>query len=382
VIRFFRCLRFRTRTLLILTTLVCVVLGTFAYQVQQARRARLLMAQLSANYLRVGLVLYTPRTFFGFEADKISYWKRFADWLGEPFLYERIDHMNFQGKDITDKEIVAIASLLPCENFCLHHSQLSDATMTKLVRMPLRSLWLCELDTSPDTFAKLADMTTLCEMRIAGPAVNDALLARTPDLKHLYELSLDISHITVSGFQSIARMPNLRYLQIGGRNLTDADIDDLAGMTRLERLDICGSGLTDAGLEKLTQLPNLNSIMLYNNPITKASLGKLEQLPHLTSLDIRSTQIEEDSLPALARFTNLKHLDIDIKNNFSKKGRQQLRAALPNCIITLHTPDRPRMATPFVDRKKRTWSNLEAPKISTQTSFTLNTWQRHDDDDD
>jgi Leucine-rich repeat (LRR) protein len=219
-------------------------------------------------------------------------------------------------------------------------------------------------------------------MRIAGPAVNDALLARTPDLKHLYELSLDISNITVSGFESIARMPSLGYLQIGGRHLTEADVDVLAGMTRLERLDICGAGLTDAGLAKLIQLPNLNSIMLYNNPITKASLEKLEQLPHLTSLDIRSTQIEEDSIPALARFTNLKHLDIDINNNFSNKSRQQLRAALPNCEITLHTPDRPRMATPFVESKKRTWSNLEAPKISTQTSFTLNTSQRHYEDDD
>jgi hypothetical protein len=340
------------------------------------------MAQLSANYLRIGLVLYTPRTFFGFEADKIPYWKRFADWLREPFLYQRVDFLNFQGENATDEELAAIASLLPCESFCLYRSKLSDSAMTHIIRMPLRHLGLSNLDASPSSFGKLSEIPTLGELRIGGPGVNDALLARIPNLKHLYELSLDISSITVSGFQSIARMPSLRYLQIGGRNLTEADVDVLAGMTRLERLDICGAGLTDAGLAKLTQLPNLNSIMLYNNPITEASLEKLEQLPHLTSLDIRSTQIEEDSISALARFTNLKHLDIDIKNNFSKRSRQQLRAALPACEITLHTPDRPRMATPFVERKKRTWSNLDVPKASAQNWISFTTWQRHYDDDD
>lgn len=346
-----RRLRFRLRTLLALTTLACAALGFFAYEVQQAKRARLLLKSLPA--LSGSIPLYEPRTVLGIPADKLPYWKQLADWLEEPFLYQRIDFAHLDADRITDAELSDVADLLPSDNLNVAHSRLSDIGMSHLARMPLKTLWLCDLDVSPTGFARLSAAKSLERLLVHGHNVTDAHLAHAADLQRVHEIQLVDTSTTEVGLQHVAKMPSLRYLFIATQKLSDAQIDVIAGMHWLERLDLCDVGLTDQRLASLARLPNLNSLMLYNNPITTAGLAPLERLKYLDTLDIRSTHISDDGIPALLRLSGLKSLEFNLENNLSAQARKQLRRQLPKCIITIQTPNNPGIGTPFVPRTAR-----------------------------
>jgi Leucine-rich repeat (LRR) protein len=352
--RLLRLLRFRTRTLLIFVTLICVVLGSLAYDFQRARRARLLLKRLQLD-MRIGFAMARPRTFLGVEVQKIPLWKRFTDYAEEPFLCCELDHINYETEPLDDAEFAAIVNQLPCHNLCVRHSTLTDTGMRNLTRMPLTSLWLHDLNTPPATFEQLAQIESLEALLVNGPGVTDEHLACLPKFTHVCELQLCGTGFTEAGLRSVAQMPSLRYLSTGGAQLTDAQVDVIAGIDQLERLELCGAGLNDAQLARLARLPNLNSLMLYNNPITAASLPALARLPRLTTLDVRNTQIGDADAPKFASFTRLKSLTFDKRNRVSKPTVTQLQAALPGCDIEIHDPRRPGMATPFVARTTTRW---------------------------
>ena len=122
------------------------------------------------------------------------------------------------------------------------------------------------------------------------------------DWEKITQLSLAYKRLTDVG--ALAKLTNLRELMLNGNQLSD--ISPLAKLTQLRRLYLGSNQIIDvAPLEKLTQLEKL---YLHVNQIT-------------------------DVTP-LTKLTGLKHLELNFNPALTKAQIDELKKALPKCIIS------------------------------------------------
>ncbi len=129
---------------------------------------------------------------------------------------------------------------------------------------------------------------------------------------------------------------NAVVVEMGGTQVTDADLVDLKGLTNLEWLDLCNTQITDASLVHLEGLIDLDWLGLAEAPITDAGLVHLRELTRLDVLWLGDTQITDAGLVHLRGLTHLTALDIR-GTQVTDEGVQNLREALPNCDISYYT---------------------------------------------
>jgi len=75
----------------------------------------------------------------------------------------------------------------------------------------------------------------------------------------------------------VARLEQLRYLDLWGTGVTDLGMKHLAGLTGLKRLSLGGTKVTDAGLEQLTGLTNLELLSVDGCPVTPQGLASVKK---------------------------------------------------------------------------------------------------------
>ena len=73
---------------------------------------------------------------------------------------------------------------------------------------------------------------------------------------------------------------NIRWLDLGGTQVTDSGVPTLMQMTNLTRLHLERTKLTDAGLAKLAALNELEYLNLYGTEISDAGIENLQVLPN------------------------------------------------------------------------------------------------------
>jgi hypothetical protein len=119
----------------------------------------------------------------------------------------------------------------------------------------------------------------------ANGEMTDAVLARIADLDHVTTLRL-----------------------AGSKQLTDAGLRHVARMPQLRELDIGGSAISDAGLEVLRSLPELRRFTAWGTRITDAGIVGLASCSHLERVDVAFTVVGDGLLAALAGHESLTHL--------------------------------------------------------------------------
>jgi hypothetical protein len=93
--------------------------------------------------------------------------------------------------------------------------------------------------------------------------MTDAVLQRIADIPHVTALHLEGSKaLTDAGFAAVARMPQLRHLDIGGTRVTDAGMRAIAGLPALEYFGGGGLGISDASGAHLAACPRLAHVDL------------------------------------------------------------------------------------------------------------------------
>jgi hypothetical protein len=119
----------------------------------------------------------------------------------------------------------------------------------------------------------------------ASGQMTDALLDRFSRLDHIMALDLESSRgVTDEGLAHLARLPQLRHL------------------------NLAGCGITDRGLEVLRRLPALESIVLTGTRITDAGVVNLAACDELQSVDLSWTQTGYGAIRALAGKSKLRNL--------------------------------------------------------------------------
>lgn len=100
---------------------------------------------------------------------------------------------------------------------------------------------------------------------------------------------------------SIASLSTVTSLRLGGsKALTDAGVLHLAKMPQLRHLDLSGTQVTDRGLDVFRDLPQLEVISLSGTRVTDAGVASLARCDRLECVDLGWTHTGDGAIRALA----------------------------------------------------------------------------------
>jgi hypothetical protein len=172
--------RFSLRTMFVLMTLVCVIVGAWSMYVNPYR---LQMQSLAAVDRLQGNSAKTAA-----EGPK---WQR---WLVTTFLgdeaFVRVTEVDLAGKQVDDAALRAISGLTHLEKLTLDNTQITDNSAGILRSMPaLKSVSMRYTNISDRCAAQLAVLPNLHSATLTGTKITDAAvddLAKQHALKELY----------------------------------------------------------------------------------------------------------------------------------------------------------------------------------------------------
>ncbi|CAN5304480.1 hypothetical protein BH10PLA2_BH10PLA2_06390 [soil metagenome] len=97
----------------------------------------------------------------------------------------------------------------------------------------------------------LKDLKDLVYLNLRGKEVTDAQLAPLAGIPSLTRLHLERTKITDKGMPALKGLVNLEYLNLYGTEIGDAGLVNLEGMKKLKHLYLWQTKVTDAGVAKL-----------------------------------------------------------------------------------------------------------------------------------
>ena len=188
------------RTLFVLMTLVCVVIGTWAVYVNPYRRQ---LASLAVVNRLQGNSARAP-------ADGPQ-WQR---WLVTTFLgreaFVQVTDVHLNGKEVNDESLRALGGLTELRKLSLDYTPITDEGIAVVRSMP-----------------------------------------------KLQDLSLRYTKITDRGAAEIGALPNLRTAHLTGTKITDSGIEDLEKLRSANELYIRWTGISNEGAARLAaRLPD------------------------------------------------------------------------------------------------------------------------------
>ncbi|HVW87648.1 MAG TPA: hypothetical protein VHB50_23335 [Bryobacteraceae bacterium] len=186
----------------------------------------------------------------------------------------------------------------------------------KITAVDLRASWVTDSD-----MPQLARMPDVKKLDLSLTRLSDRGLRALRPAPGIEELNLSFAEqIGDEGASAIRNWKRLTRLNLRGTKITDATLEMLAGVTSLRSLDIGYAQLTDVGLNNLTSLTNLRELSMGGNKLTDNGLEFLRQLPQIAYLDLAGTQrtdsglwsitISDPGLEAIASVSDLRELHI------------------------------------------------------------------------
>lgn len=229
----------------------------------------------------------------------------------------------------------------------------------------LESLKLQNLDISAPAFAQFVESRELKELSIVRCRVEGEILGTISRLHSLRVLQLpgfplddagleliaalrelevlDVSNdrsqtgaqqVTVQGMVSLAKLRNLRELDVSSHAIGDPGLVPLSTLPLLKGLSIRFAGVSKAGLRELQRCVQLEALALGGRSITAGALAELETLRPLHSLSLDSVKIDEVGLAQLRSLKGLKELSLT-DTDLSGKSADALQRARPGTRITV-----------------------------------------------
>jgi hypothetical protein len=194
-------------------------------------------------------------------------------------------------------------------------------------------------------------------MLFRGEGVDDGWLhAHREELDRLEYLSLWLqeTRVTGDGLSALRGMENLRFLDLTGTPLEDADIAHIAAIPGVNQVYVARTGISGAALSGLSQMPNLSFVCIDATQATPQGIAGLRKCPALqlvTVFDADDDSVRQVSqldglygltlvgeditaacLPALKQMQGLKELSL-YDSNLSRKELDELQQALPGCTL-------------------------------------------------
>ncbi|GAB6165039.1 hypothetical protein JCM19992_10390 [Thermostilla marina] len=220
--------------------------------------------------------------------------------------------IDLQSTMVDNRGIEALTNLPKLEALGLRRSaQLTDEVIPILLRFPaLSRLALLENDFSAEALARLGEMKRLRVLDLRQCANAPAALSSIAALPELVALKLGGYAVDDSCLAPLADCENLRDVTIDEASITQAGLEHLRkrNLTSLT-LSKCYS-LNDTALEILEAWPELRQLTLRDIPISGSCLAKLANARNLAVLRLSQTMVGDEAMEAVGRLTSLEHLEL------------------------------------------------------------------------
>jgi hypothetical protein len=253
--------------------------------------------------------------------------------------------VRLRGGWVTDADMDALAGMPSVETIDLSHTRVSDLGLLRLRNLKnVRelNLFYAELVTD-EGVAAVKEWPRLERLNLRGTKITDNTLAMLAEKKTLRSLDVGMAEVTDSGMQNLAALTELRELSFGGNKLTEVSLAVLKALPKIERLDMSGrqrtdSGLwflaiTDVGLDPVARLSELRWLNLSGTPVSPRGLEKLRGLGKLETLKLtEAKRVTDDAVPHLAAMKSLRWVDVK-DSGLTEKGIAELRRVRPDCQV-------------------------------------------------
>ena len=287
-------LRFKLRTLLVVMTLACILLGTWVSRSIRQRNALAGLDESGADF----------SVYYDYELDADGN-STLADLTGPTWL-----------RELLGIDFFATATAIDINNGA------TDASLAWIKQFP--DLHVCELHESPEVtdegISQLAAARGLKKLGLYNLEINGAGLASLRDCRSLQDLTIcSCSKLTDSGIAHVGSIANLRAFSMSATpNVTNAGFAELRRLAHLEELGLDFTGTADdAVLESLGSLANLRKLALaYGERELREGLAFLKNLRSLETLTLYGhAGLTDAALTHLAPPASLTHLSLmDCKN--------------------------------------------------------------------
>jgi hypothetical protein len=164
-----------------------------------------------------------------------------------------------------------------------------------------------KLETVLPLLTQLPDLKVL---NLGNPNVTDANVRALQGLPKLHSLGLMGAPIGDTALAVMKTFPALRVLNLVGTKVTDAGLVHLRDLTALEYLGLKGTAVTDAGLVHLKNLTGLTSLNLADTKVSDAGLVHLAGMTRLESLNLSNDNVTDAGLEHLGRLPGLAGLNV------------------------------------------------------------------------
>lgn len=172
----------------------------------------------------------------------------------------------------------------------------------------------------------------LRQLDLGSSNVTDAGLNCLDNFPRLEDLDLNLTKISSAGLRKINCLRSLRDLNIQQTNVGDDGMIGLSQCRKLQTLYARESKITDKGLKYLNGLPELFDLRLDGDQITDTGFAQLKDLPGLICLCLSVTQITDASVDHFKDFPRLAYIAID-NTQITDAGLKKLHASMPKCQI-------------------------------------------------
>jgi len=211
---------------------------------------------------------------------------------------------------ITSAGVKNLLALRQLEYLTLPEST-DDAVMALLPSFTrLRGLYLSSSRVTNADLTHLKDLPNLEELALGLGRMTDKGLIQLAACSRLEYLMLSGTNFTDFGMAYIKDIPHLKTLHAGHLNhLTDRGMENISTAVQVERMSFhWADGITEAGLAHLARLSNLKMLDVSHAQLSDAGTLHLARIKGLESLEIDGKNLTDVGLTHLARFTNLRKL--------------------------------------------------------------------------
>ena len=175
----------------------------------------------------------------------------------------------------------------------------------------LKLLALDDLWVGTEGLKSLAELKDLEELYLAGTLVDDDSAKVISGFPKLKKLRLARTQIGDAGLETLSSCSTLQEIDLSENSLiTNSGVAHLAKLTNLRKLNLWRVQVSDEGALLLAPLTKLEWLNLDNTKLSDAGLPALNGMNDLTFLHLGSTQITAVGAPALFHLKSLKDLKL------------------------------------------------------------------------
>jgi hypothetical protein len=189
------------------------------------------------------------------------------------------------------------------------------------------------------------DLKTMKEVKLGGHRASDNKHVFIPAAEFRFLLALpalekanlvEIDGLTDQSLAFIGKLSGLKELNLGDSQVTNAGLKPLAWLRNLETLDVGWTkDVGDEGLATLAGLPKLRVLGLGGTKVSDAGLARLASFPALEEVRLMATAVTDQGIESLAACKALATVKLGKKSKVTPQGIEKLKKALPNCSVDL-----------------------------------------------